>query len=342
MSRIPRWARLWIGYSVSLALLVWIFHDLRPSELREATRHLLWAWFPAAILCDVLNYVAQGARWSLLLRPVGRVPVAQSTRAIYAGLFVNEVLPLRAGEVLRTYLISRKLSVDVRRTVPSVVVERMLDGIWLAIAMAAVAAFVPLPESLRRAGDVLGMLVLLATAIFLALVIRGRRQIPENKGATTAIAPTELAPAAEDTSRGFRSFLSRQVAGVQQIGLSRQFWGAFGLTAVMYLLQGAAFWLVLLGCRLSLTFWAGLAVFLIVHIGTVIPGAPGNVGSYQFFCVLGLALFGIAKAPAAAASIVVFVVLTLPLWAIGLWALRKTGLSLRGITTRFAPPGGWR
>lgn len=338
MSRIPRWARLWIGYSVSLALLVWIFHDLRPSELREATRHLLWAWFPAAILCDVLNYVAQGARWSLLLRPVGRVSAAQSTRAIYAGLFVNEVLPLRAGEVLRTYLISRRLSVDVRRTVPSVVVERMLDGIWLAIAMAAVAAFVPLPESLRRAGDVLGLLVLLATAIFLALVARGRRHISENKGATTALADSS----AEDASGRFRSFLSRQIAGVQQIGLSRQFWGAFGLTAVMYLLQGAAFWLVLLGCRFSLTFWAGLAVFLIVHIGTVIPGAPGNVGSYQFFCVLGLALFGIAKTPAAAASIVVFVVLTLPLWAIGLWALRKTGLSLRGIATRFAPPGGWR
>ena len=69
-------------------------------------------------------------------------------------------------------------------------------------------------------------------------------------------------------------------------------------------------------------FATGLAVFIIVHLGTLVPGAPANVGSYQFFTVLGLTLFGVEKAAAAGFSFVVFTVLTAPLWAnrlVGAW-----------------------
>ena len=56
---------------------------------------------------DILSYVCQGMRWSLLLHPIGRISTFQATEAIYAGLFVNEILPMRLGEVLRIYLVSR-------------------------------------------------------------------------------------------------------------------------------------------------------------------------------------------------------------------------------------------
>ena len=82
--------------------------------------------------------------------------------------------------------------------------------------------------------------------------------------------------------------------------------------------------------------WRCLAVFIIVHLGTLVPGAPANVGSYQFFTVLGLTLFGVEKATAAGFSFVVFTVLTAPLWAIGLWALGSSGLSFVEIRSELA------
>ncbi len=75
---------------------------------------------------------------------------------------------------------------------------------------------------------------------------------------------------------------------------------------------------------------AFLLVLLIVHLGTSIPNAPGNVGTYQFFCVVALSFFGIDKARAAGFSIAAFVILTAPFWAIGSLALARSGLSLRG------------
>jgi hypothetical protein len=77
-------------------------------------------------------------------------------------------------------------------------------------------------------------------------------------------------------------------------------------------------------------------VFIIVHLGTLVPTAPANLGSYQFFTVLGLTLFGVEKAAAAGFSLVVFAVLTAPLWVIGLWALGSSGLTLFQITSELA------
>ena len=111
---------------------------------------------------------------------------------------------------------------------------------------------------------------------------------------------------------------------------------AFVLSLVLLLLQGFSFWFVMRAYGLRLSFLLGLAVFIIVHLGTLVPTAPANVGSYQFFTVLGLTLFGVEKATAAGFSLVVFAVLTAPLWAIGLWALGSSGLTFSQIRSELA------
>jgi len=97
------------------------------------------------------------------------------------------------------------------------------------------------------------------------------------------------------------------------------------------LLEALAFWFVMRAYGLGLSFWAGLVVFLIVHLGTALPNAPANVGTYQFFTVVGLTLFGVDKTVAGGFSIAVFVILTVPLWAIGLLALSRTGMTLHSL-----------
>jgi uncharacterized membrane protein YbhN (UPF0104 family) len=115
---------------------------------------------------------------------------------------------------------------------------------------------------------------------------------------------------------------------LRSIGRTRGAPPAFALTLAQLLLQALSFWLVMRAYGLRLAPAAGAAVFLIVHLGTVVPGAPANVGTYQFFIVLGLTLFGMNKPAAAGFSLVVFTILTVPLWAIGFWALGRSGVTL--------------
>jgi hypothetical protein len=82
---------------------------------------------------------------------------------------------------------------------------------------------------------------------------------------------------------------------------------------------------------LHLAFWAAAATLIVIHLGTAIPNAPANVGTYQFFCVVALTLFGVDKTIATGFSVVVFVVLTVPLWLLGSLALGRSGATLAGV-----------
>ncbi len=122
------------GYAVGAACLVWVLHGIRPAELARDLAGLRWEWLIPAVALDILSYVLQGVRWRLLLATLGRLSTQETTEAIYAGLFASEVLPLRAGELVRAYLVARRLGKEMLSVFPSMAVERLFDGIWLAAA----------------------------------------------------------------------------------------------------------------------------------------------------------------------------------------------------------------
>ena len=305
-----------LGYIVAVAGLAWVFHDIHPGRLFAELPRIRWGLVALGIICDVLSYVCQGVRWHLLLRPLGRVSVLRATQATYAGLFINEILPMRIGEPARAFLVSRWIPAPFIRVIPSMALERLFEGIWLAAGIGLTAILVPLPGSLVRSADVLGVVVLALTGAFILFVFR----VPK----------TPTAP-----RRGWigkaRSALRGLGDGFREIGLTRYTYLAFGISLCLFAFQALSFWLILTGYGISLTFWAGAAVFLIVFFGTALPNAPANVGSYQFFCVLGLTLFGVDKTVATGFSVVVFILLTLPLLILGSLALGRSGTTLSSL-----------
>jgi len=317
----PRTRHL-IGYLLAISGLVWVLHDVHPGTMFASMRRIRWIWVVPAVLFDVLSYVCQGIRWRYLLRPVGTASVLQATQAIYAGLLTNEVVPLRVGELVRAYLVSRWTGVRFLSVVPSIAAERLFDGVWLAIAIGITAMFVPLPHDLIVGGDVLGIIVIAATAWFLYLVYRRRRDAPGD---------IREARGALNRPRSLGAMVSQVAEGVGRIGLSRDSYASLLISPLILVFQGIALWLMMVAYGFSLSIWAGIAVFLILHLGTALPNAPSNIGTYQFFCVVGLTLFGVEKSVAAGFSFVAFILLTLPLWLLGLLALARSSMTLPAI-----------
>ncbi len=313
------WLKRALMYAFAAVCLAWVFHDVHPRQMLAAMKIANW-WFVAlAIAVDILTYVVQGVRWTALLVSVGSIDSLRATQAIYAGLFANEVMPLRLGEVVRAWLVSRWLQARMAMVLPSIVVERFLDAMCLAAGLGMAALFVRLPRDLLDASDILGVVVLAAAALFVWLVFRKDKQLtarPADRARSGAI--------------GFRlgAFVGDIARGVRDIGLGRRFYLATLLSAVMLITEALAVWFMMLACGMRLPFGAGIIVFLVVRIGTAIPNAPANVGSFQFFTVVALGLFGVEKTPAAAFSIILFAVLTAPLWVLGLLAISRTGMSL--------------
>jgi len=310
--------RLIIGYTLAAVCLVWVFHDLEWKKFVQNVAAINWWWIPAAVAGDTLSYLCQGLRWHLLLNPQGGLSVTKTTQAIYAGVFLNEVLPLRVGELARGYLVARWMAKPVAAVIPSMALERLMEGIWVAVSIGTVALFVPLPRGLVKAGNILGLVVLLATGLFLFFVLRKKN--PEKAA--------ERKPPRGKVLTGLGSFVHRMENELQAIGLSRELYGAFMATFLMYACQVTAFWLVMGSYGIHLPILSGAAIFLIIHLGTALPNAPANVGTFQFFCVVGLAFFGVDKTTAGGFSVVVFIILAVPLLALGAVAFGQSGLSL--------------
>jgi uncharacterized membrane protein YbhN (UPF0104 family) len=304
----------YLGYLLAVAALAWVLHDVHPRDLAQGLLVHRPAWLVLAIAADILSYVTQGMRWRLFLMPTGKLTTRQATQAIYAGLFVNEVVPMRFGEVVRAYLAARWLSVRFTSTLTSLALERLADGVWLAVGAALVAVLVPLPFYVIQGAKILGALLFASIALLLVVVWFGRR--------------AKARP------------LDRAARAIHAAITAPAFWPAFVSSSVILILQAMAFCFVMKAYALPFNFWIGVAVFLIVRLGTAIPNAPANVGTFQFFVVAGLSFFGLDKATAAAFSLAVFLILTIPLWLIGFFALSRTGLTLdhiragvRGVAT---------
>jgi len=315
------WIKAFLGYGVAIVCLIWVFHDVSLPEVWRHMTDLRWYWVAVAVCFDILGYLFQGIRWRYLLRPVGNLPVIDATQAIYAGLFTNEILPMRVGELVRAYLVSRWMSTSFFSIVPSMAVERLLDGFWLAIAIGLVAIFLPLPYDLAEAGHILGIAVFILTALFVYLVLHARRS-----SRATATATIHLT----FWSR-VNSLLGRLAAEIGEIGFSRSFYIAAASSLLLLFFQALAVWAIIWASATPLSVWAGAAVLIIIHLGTAIPNAPANIGTYQFFCVLALGLLGVDKTPATALAMSIFIILTVPLWLLGWVALQRSGSTLSGI-----------
>ncbi|MCL4784430.1 MAG: YbhN family protein [Bryobacterales bacterium] len=312
----------WFLWLAASAALLWVFHDISWRTMLRQLQGVELRWLLPAIAADIFSYCCQGVRWRYLLKPAGKISSLKATQAIYVGLFVNEILPMRVGELAAAFLAGRWLRLPIAQVLPSMLVGRLFDGVWLALAVAALLILVPLPSELKWAGDLFGLATAVGIALFLLLLIPGVRK---------RLVGGESSARDSGVLGTLRGWFADLVNGIHEIRGRGILIPAAAASLGVLVFQTLAFWCVIAAYRLPVTVLAGVAVFLIVHLGTAIPNAPANVGSFQLFTVLGLGLFGIEKDLAAGFSAGVFLVLTVPLWLIGLFALSRTGLTLRGM-----------
>jgi glycosyltransferase 2 family protein len=314
--KFPTWLLPVLGYTLSALSLIWVFHGFNLQQTLADLESLDWRYVTIAVVFDLSVYLSHGWRWNILLQPVARPSFWRSVQAIYIGLYANEVLPLRTGEVIRCYLLAHWNDLPISLSLASAAIERILDGIWLVIALLITTQLVPLPQYLIDGTRVLavGLSFLMALLIFVAV---------HKQKAHAVVSESKWA-----------SGLRHVVEGIHAMGNWRTMLATFGASLVYLALQIVPVWALMEGYGLDLSIWAAAAVYIILRLGTVIPNAPGNAGLYQFFCVLGLGLFSVPKSTAVGFSLMMFGVLTLPLLIGGFVAVALTGLKLKDIRSR--------
>jgi uncharacterized protein (TIRG00374 family) len=321
--RMPSWLPQVLCYSLSAVCLIFVLHGYRFDQLIPAIKDLDWKWVAIAIAADLSIYVIHAWRWNTLLSPVARLKLWRTVQAIYIGLFANEVLPLRVGELIRCYLLAHWNGLRLSLGFSSAALERLIDGFWMLTAFLLTLHFVAgtpggqsIPKDLDILVELIGVL-LLAGAILLVWILRHKQE-------------SHAVLAERRASATLRHILE----GLHLMGNPR----TLATTAVISLLYLAthmfSLYALLKAFKTDYSFWVAAGAVTIIRFATVVPNAPGNLGVINLATVTAFRVFELPENDAKTFSIILFGAWTLPLLIGGAVATALTGVNIGELRDR--------
>ncbi len=308
--KIPKWLLPVLGYGVAAAALVWVFSQFPFAKLGEHLRTLDWGWISIAIVVEVSVYFLDAWRWKVILGPVGDPPFGSCVQAVFVGLFANDILPARAGEVIRCFLLSFKTEVPLSLALTSDLIERIMDGVWIVALYLLVTREIATHDDVNHGMWVFGISVgILALLLLWMLFHKQHAHKYLNK------------------SKFGNRFL-HLLDEIHRLGHWKELGATMAITGLYWLAQIFVIWAIARAD--SFDFGFGQMAFLLVvkTVGTLIPNAPANLGVFQATIIYAITKLYTERPEAAILAEIIFTVLTLPLLIGGAIAIAFAGFSL--------------
>jgi glycosyltransferase 2 family protein len=288
---------------VVLGLCVYAASRLDLTGAMRVLKRSHLGWVLLAAFSNFPYALLQAFRWRLLLDPAGRVPLLSLFRYLLASRAASNLLPARAGELLRVYLPRARDGLPLVTIASTLVIERCFDALGLAFVTLPLLWLVQV-QRVRLALVILVGIGLGGLIIFFFFARRGSKK----KGSLL----DRLAESAE-TLRSPRRVTSL-------VGLTLLGWILFEVGLVLCCLAAA-------GLELSLP--CALLVLLAANLGLVVQVTPANVGPFEATVILALAVFNIHSAEALAVALIYHLTMMVPVTLAGLEGLRFVGEARR-------------
>ncbi len=315
-----------VGLAVGICFLVIVAHlvDIpRTVHLIQqnvtTTRGLIFALL--ASLSFVLAFCLRALRWKLFLNPVGKVRTTNVIALFLIGVFLNFVLPIRAGELAKSLILRRTANVHVHQSLPTITMDKMMD-LLPAFFIIAVVPFLGVKLD-SRFWIVLGIAnaVLLSAILFVLLTAWKRTLMIGLLKRLTGFLPGALATKIQHFAIGFVDSLLLSAKNPRTLLL------AVLLTMLAVVCDGLynffGFWTI----GYPITFGSAIFGYMVFNMFYILPNPPGQVGSNE---IVGLLIFtGMLHVPPdrVTAEIVLF-----HLWsAILMCAMGMISLSALGV-----------
>ena len=281
---------LLIGLGVlTIALLVSLGGGLATAA---ALSNAHWGLVAVAILIHYSGFAVRGHRWQLLLGTMGyRLSYWYATTLLISGWFISALIPARAGDAARVYLLhsplqnrSDHVSVPVSDSLGSIVLERVLDILAILLLGAGFGYFVlrgALPSWVLAtyAAAIILLLGFVIVLLFSPPLLRWLR------GLSTAPLWQKVLGFGDEVAGSLRRLPQKPLAMLAVIGESLYIW----------LCDALLLWLLLLSLSSageSSAFAPAAFVALTVDIVAAIPLTPGGIGQIEVAYGALLGLFG--------------------------------------------------
>jgi uncharacterized protein (TIRG00374 family) len=323
----------WRGaFGIALSvLLLWI--TLRDVNLREVAAILFesnpWLWLLSAATATAI-FPLRARRWQAILAPAaGRLPFAPLWRSTAIGMMVNNVLPVRAGEVARAFALSRAVpQVKFATAFASLAVDRIFDGV-VVIALFLVASLDSrFPADAQILGGSVDALALSA-GLFLGAVLAALYAMTLAPERFTAFAEWAVGLVWRAGALKVRALLTSFVSGLGVLHRPRLALEVLWWTLLHWVVNAAAFWLGFVALGLDAPFSAAFFVQMLVVVAVALPSSPGFFGPFELAGKTALALYAVSDAAAVSWAIGFHLLSFVPITVIGVWYFTRMDLHVK-------------
>jgi uncharacterized protein (TIRG00374 family) len=297
-----------IGLVITAALVAGLVVAVPPREVLPYFRSVDIRYFLAACLINMVSVALRARRWQLIAAPLKSAGFADVFRYFTMGLAVNALIPLRAGEAMRSYAMSVRWNMSKREALSTVLVDRSFDVVSFGILVMLAAQVFDLPGSLG-AGTTALAISSLAVAVSVPVVAQlGKAFRDRPDEAYSSRLQRTLARKLEPLSRGYAALTPGTVLRVLPLSL----------VAILLHVLVAHLAAVSVGVRLP---FGGLFIaVLAINAASGLPLTPANVGVFQIAFALALAVYGVERSSAIAVGTIYQGALVLPVLAVGVAA----------------------
>ena len=317
--------RFWVGLAISAVFIALFFRATHPHEIGTALKEANYWYMVPAFFVLVLAQVVRSYRWSVLMRPVAKFSAARLFPYAIIGYMANNLLPARAGEVVRAYVVGDRERVSKMAALGTIAVERLFDGSVLVLMLLIAGSYVGFGDSrLRAIAVVSSALFIVAVAGFYVVTLseqRARRVIHR----LVAFLPARFESRAEGIADALAGSL-RSVHSWQTLAL------VVGSSALAWAVEAGAYMVIGQGFHLGVGYAEYCALIAAANLAIIIPTFFGGTGPFEWAAKLVLVGAGVDGGIAGAYSIVAHAVIFIPTTIIGLILLWSFGVSFRRIS----------
>jgi len=331
--RSPGTRPLWIllGLAVS-AVFAWLaLRSVSFDGVRDSISEVRLAYLAPVVVLVALPAWLRALRWRLLFADPSSLTTTQSFWAVNLGLMLNTVLPSRAGEIGRIFALRRVTGHSAFEIGMTVVVERMLDVLTMALLGLLIAPWLP-DRGWVHVLVALCAAIIVGFALLLVALARLRGRLPIFVARLLVRIPRVSEERAATLATALR-------AGTRVLLRPRRLLLALIIGAAAWGMAGLSCWLLIRAFGFDVSSAAAWLVLVANTFAVTIPSSSGSLGVYEASVQAALVAYGVTASAALSYALVLHAVNIVPvviLGVIALWALRRDEAEARLLRERRA------
>jgi uncharacterized protein (TIRG00374 family) len=317
-----RWAQFAIQLLIGLILIGFWLHVIDLGEVWTLIQQVNVILVFLGLFFFTLSYFIRSFRWRTILKQVKPVPVMTAFQVFMAGNFVNFVIPIRLGELAKSFFLKKLEKIRVAQSLPTVFFDKIVD-LFPIVPILLVLLFVPVQFTPTLWIITIAVFILFFTALVVFYVSLSYHV------AFTRFFMMFFFWMSPGLKKSIEEFLHRFFTGfavVRQHPLNL-LWIAV-LTMLAVVSDTVYYWLVFLAFGYAINFFVVMLGYTLFVLSFILPTPPAQIGSSEMVLLLIFSMvFGIDKNLVSAVTAVTHLLTGLVIITIGLFALYNLKLN---------------